>query len=58
MPYIHFGTRFFSAHSVFLTAERPALKLRNDVMCCFSILKNLKLHFASEAEPQLFLACS
>ena len=30
----HFGTRFFSAHSVFLTAGRPALKRLNEVMCC------------------------
>ena len=31
---VHFGTRFFSANSVFLTAERPTLKHRNDVICC------------------------
>ena len=53
LPYIHVGTRFFSAHSVFRTVERPALKRRNDVMCCvFS--KNLKLHL----HPKPHLICS
>ena len=45
-------TGFFSTHSVFLTAE-IRMKGRNDVMCCV-----FAVTFASEAEPQLFLACS
>ena len=52
---IHFGTGFFFAHSVFLTAERPAMKSRNDVMCCVFKYK-LTVTFALEAEPHsLFL---
>ena len=31
---VNFGTRFFSAHLVFLTTERPTMKHRNDVICC------------------------
>ena len=46
---------FFSAYSVFLTAEKPT---RNPTRCVVTLNKKLPITFASEAEPQLFLACS
>ena len=51
---------FFSAHLVFLTAQKLARNaICNDVMCCFSIKTFSSVAFESEAEPQLFfIACS
>ena len=48
----------FSAHSVFLTAEKPARKCYMQLpdVLCFSI--KLSATFEFEAEPQLFLVCS